>query len=165
MKKSLLAVIASLMLAVSSSVATEKVPDTGFNPFEEMQKMQQEMDKIFDRFHKKMMSEDSFSKFTSTFPTTPAIDLKDMGKKYQLKADIPGSDENEINITTKDGMLKIEAKTSKAKEEKKRDFLKQERYVGSYMRMLSLPDDADTEQLKSDYKNGVLEIIIPKKRK
>lgn len=164
MQKSLLIIVAGMMLTVSSIMATEKVPDTSFNPFEEMQKMQREMDRIFDNFHQKMMKDDSFSKFTTSFPTSPAVDLKDMGDNYLLKADIPGSDKNEIKITTKNGMLKIEAKTSKTKEEKKKDFLKQERFVGTYMRMITLPDDADTEKLKSEYVNGVLEVTIPKKR-
>lgn len=165
MKRKMLTVVAGLVLTLSSIGATEKLPNTSFNPFEEMQKMQQEMDRIFDNFNQKMMKDDSFSKFATSFPTTPAVDLKDMGNKYLLKANIPGSDKNEINITTKNRVLKIEANTSKEKEEKRKDFLKQERFVGTYVRMITLPDDADADKLKSDYKNGVLEIIIPKKKK
>ncbi len=164
MKKYLSTVLTALMLTVVSVHATDKGSLSQYNPFEEIQKMQQEMDAIFERFHKKMVGEEFFSKFDSSFPARPAVDLKDVGDAYQLKADIPGSDENEIKITTENGLLKIEAKSAKVKEEKKKDFLKQERFVGSYMRAVSLPKDADTEKLKSDYKDGVLTITIPKKK-
>ncbi len=151
-------------LSIASLQATEKRDVQPYNPFEEMKKMQQEMDAIFERFHKRMLSEDLFSKFDSSFASTPAVDLKDVGDAYQLRANIPGSDENQIKVTTEKGMLKIEAKSTKAKEEKGKEFLKKERFVGSYMRMLSMPNDADMDKLKSNYKNGVLEITIPKKK-
>ncbi len=164
MKKYISTLLAALMLTVVSAQAAEKNSLPEYNPFEEIKKMQQEMDTIFDRFQKKMLSEKFFSQFDSTFPATPAVDLKDMGDSYQLKADIPGSDKNEIKITTENGMLKIEAKSAKVKEEKEKDFLKRERFVGSYLRMVSLPKDADAKKLKSHYKDGVLEVSIPKKK-
>ncbi len=165
MKKKLLTLLASLILIMSSAIALEEKPSKEFNPFEEIQKMQLQMDEVFKKFHQKMISEDIFSKFSTSFANTPAMDLKDIGDKYSLKVNIPGAEKNEINITTKDGVLKIEAKTSKEKKEEKENFLKQERFSGSYMRMVTLPKDANSEKLKSNYKNGVLEIVIPKKDK
>ena len=149
------------LLAFSEASATEKA----FNPFEEMQKMHEEIDRIFDRFHKSMMKEDMFSKFPMTFPSSPAIDLKDMGDAYLLEADIPGAKKSEINITIKDGMLKIEAKTLKEEKIERKNYLKQERYAGSYTRVITLPSDADGQNFKSDYQDGVLKITIPKKKK
>lgn len=163
MKKSFLSILAILLLSVSNVSATEKTPDAAFNPFKEIQKMQKQMDRIFDKFHQEMMNDDSFSKFSTTFPTSPAMDLKDVGDKYILKVDIPGSDKNEINVSAKDGVLKIEAKKTKEEKEKHGNFLKQERFASDYMRMITLPKDADSGKLKSVYKNGVLEITIPKK--
>jgi len=164
MKRYLSAVVVALMLGVVGAHATDKAQPTEYNPFEEIKKMQQEMDAIFERFHQKMQGEEFFSKFDASLPATPAVDLKDMGDTYQLKADIPGSDKSEIKVTTENGMLKIEAKTAKVKEEKSKDFLKKERFVGSYMRVVSLPKDADADKLKSDYKDGVLVVTIPKKK-
>ena len=166
MKKYLSAILMTLMLGAVGVHASDS--DKGqvkeYNPFEEIKKMQEEMDAIFAKFHKNMASEKFFSGFDASFPARPAVDLKEVGDSYQLKADIPGSDKNEIKVTTEDGMLKIEAKSAKVQEEKSKDFLKKERFVGSYMRAVSLPKDADTEKLKSDYKDGVLTITIPKKK-
>ncbi len=164
MKRYIIGVLSVLVLAHASLMADEKAKSVEYNPFKEVQQMQQEMDAVFDKFQKRMLHEKSFSQFDSALPAMPAVDLKDVGDAYQLKADIPGSDKDAIKITTKDGMLKIEAKSEKAKEEKDKDFLKKERFVGSYLRMVSLPKDADATKLKSQYKNGVLEVTIPKKK-
>lgn len=159
MKRWIAAVFAALTL--SGANAAEPEP---YNPFEDMYKMQQEMDAIFEKFHRKMMHQQMFSDFSTTFPTSPDVDLEDKGDKYLLKADIPGSDKNDISITAKDGVLKIEAKTSKEKEEKGDNYLRRERFSGTYMRALSLPQDANSDKMRSQYKNGVLTITIPKKK-
>lgn len=164
MKKRLSAVLISLALAAVSVNAAEQSISTKYNPFEEMIKMQKEIDSIFDKYHKSMMREDMYSAFSSTFPTAPAVDLKDDGDKYLLKANIPGSKNNEIQVTTNNNMLKIEAKSSESKEEKKSGFLKKERFAGTYVRMMSLPEDADMDKLKSEYKDGVLTVTIGKKK-
>ena len=162
----------ALAFASSGAVADNTISTTtadSYNPFEEMRQMQQEMDKIFAKFHQRMVQEDLFKSFPSTFPSSPAVDLKERGDSYLLKADIPGAKESEINITTKDGVLTIEAKSIKEKKEEKSDkeanFIKHERFEGVYIRSLTLPEDADADKLKSDYKDGVLEITIPKKKK
>ncbi len=164
MKRYLVAPLVALLLTVVDAQATQKAVSEVYNPFEEMQKMQQEMDAVFEKFHKRMLNEKFFSQFESALPMTPAVDLKDTGESYEIKADIPGSDKEAIKVTTQDGLLKIEAKSEKSKEQKEKDFLKKERFVGSYLRVVSLPKDADASKLKSDYKNGVLVITIPKKR-
>ncbi|MEA2048576.1 MAG: Hsp20/alpha crystallin family protein [Campylobacterota bacterium] len=165
MQKIVSVLVTSLVLATSGVMATEKTLDTSFNPFEEIQKMQQEMGKIFERFHQKMMKEDMFSKFTFSVPSIPAIDLADEGESYLLEIDIPGAEKNKIDITVKERILKVEAKTSKEKKEKGKGYVKQERFTSSYMRTITLPQDANTEKFESEYKNGVLKITIPKKKK
>lgn len=165
MKKVILAMMFSLLLTVPNAMAEEKTSDIVFNPFEEIQKMQQEMGKIFERFHQKMMKEDMFSKFTFSFPSIPAMDLIDEGDSYVLKVDMPGAEKNKINIAVEDRVLKVEAKTSKKKQEKGKGYLKQERFTSSYMRTITLPVDANAKKFESEYKDGVLKITIPKKKK
>lgn len=165
MKKVILAMVSSLLLTVPNVMATEQTSDIVFNPFEEILKMQKEMDSIFERFHQKMMKDDMFSKFTFSFPSTPAMDLVDKGDSYVLKADMPGAEKNKIDITVEDRVLKIEAETSKDKKEKGKGYLKQERFTSSYMRMITLPEDSNAKKFESEYKDGVLKVTIPKKKK
>jgi HSP20 family protein len=158
--------LGSAMLAADTNLTQER---ESFDPFVEMQKMHQEMDRLFNNFHQKMGIDSYFDKFDTlggSFGSRPAIDFEDKGDKYELKANIPGADDQKISVTTKDGILKIEAITQKSKEKKEGDkFLKQERFVGSYTRIFSLPEDADGENIKTDYKDGVLTVTIAKKKK
>ena len=169
-KKHLISLIVALTLGSSALSADSNVTTTPepFDPFVEMQKMHEEMDKIFNNFHQKMRMDSHFDKFdpfgTTGFSSRPAIDLEDKGNHYEVKANIPGADNQNINVTTKDGILKIEATTQKSSEKKEGDkYLKQERYVGSYTRILSLPKDADEAKVSNSYKDGVLTVTIAKK--
>ncbi|WP_458700562.1 Hsp20/alpha crystallin family protein [Sulfurospirillum sp. 1307] len=135
----------------------------GANPFEDMIKMQKEMDKLFNSMSSNFATIPEFEKFFKDMSISPALDLKDLGDKYELNLNIPGSDENSINIDVKDNQLKVEAKTSKDNSKKSDNYIYKEIFSGSFSRVLTLPNDADASKLKSDYKDGVLKITIPKK--
>lgn len=169
-KKILIPLITALTLG-SSALSAETNLTTGsepFDPFVEMQKMQDQMDEIFKDFHKRMRMDTYFKKFEPfdiNLTHKPAVDFADKGDTYEVKANIPGADNQKIDVSTKDGLLKIEATTQKSSEKKEGDkYLKQERYVGSYIRMLSLPKDADEAKVSNTYKDGVLTVIIGKKK-
>lgn len=165
MKKYFSTLVAALVLTLGSTAASATEENVNaYNPFEEMRKMHQEMDAIFEKFHQKMMNQNIFSDFSTTFPASPDVDLEDKGDSYILKANIPGCDKKSIKISEEDGMLKIEAKSSKEKEEKSENFLKKERFEGAYLRALTLPSDADIRKMENKYENGVLTITIPKKK-
>jgi len=159
MKKLLL----SSFLGVSLIFGNLSAKDEPFNPFEQMQKMQQEIDKIFAEFQRKMLQDDEFKKFNLTFANEPAMDLEDLGKSYRIRLNIPGAKDGKVDIKVKDGVLKVTASTQKEEEKKGSNFIKKERFSGSYLKVITLPKDADTDKLKSNYKDGVLEIVIPKK--
>lgn len=135
----------------------------GVNPFEDMIKMQKEMDKLFNSMSSNFATIPEFEKFFEGMSISPALDLKDLGDRYELSLNIPGSDEKSIKIDVKDNILSIEAKTKNNKSKKDDDYIYKEIFSGSFARTLTLPEDADAQKLKSDYKNGVLKITIPKK--
>jgi HSP20 family protein len=159
MKKVILPVMAASLLTLSTLQATQ--PQVN-NPFEEIQKLQQQMDQIFNRLHQKFLQDASLSNFDNTFIKTPAADIVDKGDRYIVKTDIPGVDEKSIKVTQKDGILKIEAQSIKEKKEKSDNYIHQERFVGAFVKVLTLPKDADASKMKTEYKNGVLTITIPK---
>jgi HSP20 family molecular chaperone IbpA len=177
-KKQLLPLIVLLSIMLSPLSADTNLTKKGepFDPFKDMHdmrqhilKMQEEMDKFFGDFHQKMQMDSHFDNFKpfkdNFFEIKPAIDFKDKGDFYEIKANISGADNKRINVIVEKGMLKIEATTSRDTNESKNDkFLKQERYMGSYVRILSLPKDADDGSMKNSYKDGVLTITIDKKK-
>jgi HSP20 family protein len=133
------------------------------NPFEQMQKMQKEMDKIFNNMTSNFSTMPEFEKFFDDMNISPALNIEDKKDSYEIHINIPGSDKNSIKINVKDGMLSVEAKTKKLSDKKSSNFLQKEIYEGSFVRRISVPKDADTDKLSSDYKNGILKITIPKK--
>ena len=165
MKKYISAVLAALILSSASVVADQTATQTTpVNPFEEIQKIQQQMDQIFNQLHQKLLNDATFAGFNDTAVRAPAADIIDKGDHYIVKADIPGAEAKSIKVTEKDGLLKIEASTVKEKKEKGDNYVKQERFVGQFVKMLTLPKNADASKLKTDYKNGVLTITIPKRK-
>ncbi len=134
------------------------------NPFEQMQKMEQNMQKIFNSMNSQFALQPEFGKFfKNNMSISPALDFKKFKDRYELKVSIPGSDKNSIKVTTKDGVLSIEAKTKSLKNEKSLKFIKKEIYEGTFIRSLSLPSDVDVEKMKTEYKDGVLKIVLPRR--
>jgi len=171
MKKQLLKV---LLLATLPMVAVQADSNLSASPFENdpvfkhFQKLQQEMDRVFKEFNsdifQDMKIDSNFAK-DLTFKGSPNTDLLDKGDTYELKMDLAGMDDNSIKIDIQENYLNVTAKSEKKKEQKEGDkIIHQERHVGMVQRGMTLPKDADTQNYKSDYKNGVLTITIPKKK-
>lgn len=172
-KHYLLSLFLSLSLGSSALVAENNLTQTPqpFDPFVEMQKMHEEMNRIFENFHQKMRMNHQFDRFdpfgAGGFTSQPAVDIQDKGDTYEVTANIPGADNQKIDVETQNGQLKISATTQKSNEKQEnnssKQYIQQERYVGSYTRILSLPDDADEANIKHEYKDGILTVTIGKK--
>ena len=153
---------AALLTAVTLWATDTKTAPQPLNPFEEIEKLQQEMDQVFNRLHQKLLRDNTLTGLNGTFIKSPATDILDKGDHYLIKADIPGAEAKSIKVSEKNGMLKIEASAEKEEKKKTDNYVSQERFVGSFVKMMTLPKDADASKLKTNYKNGVLEITIPK---
>ncbi len=137
--------------------------------FQDFQQLQSDMDKIFENFHQRAFahmpkisipSGFGSSGFSSTFKT----DVNDKGDYYEIVADLPGMDKAKIDVKAENGMLSINAQSETQKEQKKGDkIIRQERFVGSFHRSMSLPKDANGDKMTTEYKDGILRVKIPKK--
>jgi HSP20 family protein len=96
---------------------------------------------------------------------TPAVDIKEENERFVLKADIPGVDAKDIEVTMEDGVLTIKGERKHESEEEANGYKRIERSYGSFYRRFSLPDSADAERVTAKGKNGVLEVVIPKHEK
>jgi HSP20 family protein len=134
--------------------------------FQHFQKMQEDMNKIFEEFNHNAFADMKIDpSFSKGFSFSPDTDLKDKGDEYELKMDLPGMDDKSIQIDVQDNYLSVTAKSEESKEQKEDGkIIHQERHVGMIQRGMTLPKDADAHKYKSDYKNGVLTITIPKKK-
>lgn len=95
----------------------------------------------------------------------PSVDLSETKDSYKIKADIPGINKEDIDISYEDKKLTIkgERKTSEIQEDE--NFYKKEITYGSFQRIVYLGQDIDTENIKATYNSGVLELNIPKSEK
>ena len=91
-------------------------------------------------------------------------DIKEHDNNYELLVELPGFNKDNINISMEDGYLTIEA-NSDTKSEKKEDgkYVRRERYTGTFSRSFYVGDNITEDDIKASFKNGVLNIAIPKK--
>ena len=92
-----------------------------------------------------------------------AVDIKENDKNYTVKADFPGVDKDDIDISVDNNVLTIAAEhKDEAKEEKEGKVIRQERRYGKYSRSFNLGKDIDEGSIKAEFDNGVLTLVIPK---
>lgn len=92
----------------------------------------------------------------------PAVDVREYEDHYLLEMDLPGRTEKDLEVEVKDNVLTVSSKKEEKKEEKKNGYLLRERKESSFCRSFRLPEGADTAKIEASFKNGVLELRIPK---
>ncbi|MFQ5755949.1 MAG: Hsp20/alpha crystallin family protein [Acidiferrobacterales bacterium] len=93
----------------------------------------------------------------------PPVDVSENDNEYMVRAELPGVKKEDINVTLEDGVLTISGETKSETEEKKGGrVIRQERRYGKYMRSLRLGTQVDEHKTKAKYKDGVLELVLPK---
>lgn len=95
----------------------------------------------------------------------PNIDILNRENDFLIKAELPGVDKNDINITVANNRVTLEATTSKEEKEEKGDYYHREICRGSYCRTIDLPEAVNDSGAKATFQNGVLELTIPKMEK
>jgi HSP20 family molecular chaperone IbpA len=168
MKK--IALVSLPLLAISLS-ATSLNNDPFFNDpfgddiFKEMMVMQKQMDKMFAQMHQRIQQRSSgMLTPVGTFKINQKSLLEDKGNLYELITSIPQSDKNSIDITTHNGMLSITAKIVKEHKESKNGVTSVSSNVQVYQEAISLPKDANTKAISTEYRDGRLVVVIQKKR-
>jgi len=94
---------------------------------------------------------------------TPAVDVRERENEYLMEAELPGLTEKDIELNVEDNILTLSSKKEESKEEKKNGYLIRERRNYEFARTFVLPKDADRQKIKAEFKNGLLEVKIPKK--
>ena len=93
---------------------------------------------------------------------SPDINLKEDETEYVVEAGMPGMQKDDIDVSVKGSHLVMRGEKRTFDEESRKDYQHVERTYGSFYRTIPLASDADTESIRADFKNGVLEIHIGK---
>lgn len=127
---------------------------TRFNPFDDLRRMEARMFEPF--FRMPYFAEEQQTGWN------PAVDVLEENDKIVVKVEAPGIDEKNLTVTFQDGLLTI---TGERQFERKDDsnYHRIERAYGTFTRSFTLPRSVDASQITANYRNGVLEVEIPKK--
>lgn len=94
---------------------------------------------------------------------SPLVDIIDKKDHILVKAELPGIDKKDIKISISENSLTISGERKEEKEVKKEDYYCCERAFGAYSRTIELPVEVDKNKTKATFKNGILEVTLPKK--
>lgn len=95
--------------------------------------------------------------------TIPAVNIKEREKDYVIEMAVPGFKKDDFEIELDNNVLTISSKKKDEKVEEKANYTKREFNYCEFKRMFTLPETADVEDIKAEYKDGILEVVIAKK--
>ncbi len=131
-----------------------------WDPFRYLAELQEDMNRLFDLSLARLPREAIESAGGEWMPSVDIIDDKD---KIRIKADLPGVDKNDVEINIEDGVLTIRGERKEEKEEKDKNYYRRECFYGTFERSIALPAEVEVDKAEANYKDGVLEIVLPKK--
>ena len=103
---------------------------------------------------------------TPSVTWSPRVDIYEEAERFVVRADVPGVEAKDIDITAENGVLTIKGqRTLEHKDTDKNGYQRIERSSGSFARRFTLPESANTESITAKQTNGVLEVSIPKQPK
>lgn len=135
-----------------------------WRPFEDLR---HEVDRLFEEFGNgnlfrsfRPMNLEPFLRQTGL--STPAVNIAEKDKSFEITAELPGLDPKNIDVTVRNGNIVIKGEKQDQKEEKAADYYLQERRFGSFERSFALPEAVDAGKVEATFKNGVLTVTLPK---
>jgi HSP20 family protein len=131
---------------------------TRWDPFRELSSLQNRVNSLFQDYGRSGQDE-----LTTTGSFVPAVDVYEDEHKVTLKLEIPGVNQEDVDVQLENNTLTIRGERKFEKEEKEENFHRIERRYGSFARSFVLPNTIDTENVQAGYENGVLKIDLSKR--
>jgi HSP20 family protein len=123
-----------------------------YEPWSLVNRFQRDMDRLFA----------SHATAADSGAWLPPVDIHEEDNRFLLHVDLPGVDPKAVEVTSEQGVLTIRGKREETRREARDGYRRIERITGEFQRRFSLPETADTQNIKAKATNGVLEVTIPK---
>lgn len=127
-----------------------------WEPFSQLRRLQEDMDRLF---HEVFTGRPALSALERW---APRVDLYETEKEVVVKADLPGLTKKDVEVTVEEDAVTIQGETKKDEEVKDEGYYRRERHYGKFVRTIPVPTAIDTEKAKATFKDGILEVRLPK---
>jgi HSP20 family protein len=115
-------------------------------------------DSVLDRF----FGDSALDSDRLTGTRVPAVDISEDDTAYRMEIELPGLTEKDVEVKVENNTLTVSSKKEEKSEEKKKGYIRQERRHFSFSRSFGLPDHVDADKIDATFKNGLLNISVPK---
>jgi HSP20 family protein len=144
----------------------EKREVAPWRPFSELARMERDMERMFEDFWTRpwfgLGWPRRFRALEEVAPRAPAIEIYEEKDDVVVKAELPGMKREDLELNISDNLLTIKGEKKKEEEVKEKGYYYSERSYGSFTRTVEIPKDVQTDKVRASFKDGVLEIRIPK---
>jgi len=130
-----------------------------WDPFVELEDVSKQLNRIFGRFPART---EPVRELLATADWAPSVDITETDTAYLIKGEIPGVNKEDVKVNIENGLLTMSGERRQEKEEKDKKFHRIERSYGSFMRSFRLPDNIDESAVKAEFKDGMLNVTLPK---
>lgn len=135
-----------------------------WNPVRELETIRRDMERLFEEFFEPSPRRRwRWLSRAEGETISPSIDVYDNKNEIVVKAELPGVEKENIDLTISENSLTIKAESKKDEEVKDENYYSREIHYGTYSRTITLPAEIDSSKAKATLKNGILEIVLPKK--
>ncbi|MDR5684368.1 MAG: Hsp20/alpha crystallin family protein [Armatimonadota bacterium] len=131
-----------------------------WDPFEELNAMQRAMDRLMQEFGRPAPQRAAGT--TQPVVWQPAVEMYETDSEVVVRAELPGIDPKDVDVTVAEGSLVIKAEAKAEQEERGRAYLRREFRYGAFLRSLPLPAEVKGDEARATYKGGILEVRVPK---
>jgi HSP20 family protein len=130
-----------------------------WTPMGNLQSFQYEMNRMFNQFFQGSNGEEAGTELSSW---TPAVDIHETDDGYVIKAELPGVSKDDVSLDIHQNTLTLRGQRKHEAEVKQEKYHRVERAYGTFQRSFTLPAMIDQEKVQATYKDGVLELHLPK---
>ncbi|MDH5666441.1 MAG: Hsp20/alpha crystallin family protein [Nitrospira sp.] len=133
-----------------------------WDPFRELEDMSERLNRVFAR---PALRTPGGKEHLTVADWIPTVDISETDQSYLIKAELPEVKKEDVKVRVEDGVLTLSGERRQEKEEKGKKYHRVERSYGSFVRSFALPESVDESGVKAEYKDGVLNLHLPKAEK
>ncbi len=131
--------------------------------FDEIRRMWERMDEMMSRIWEEPYPALPGERAGEIEVKTPDVDIMETDSELVITTDMPGLNKDDIQIKVSEDSIEISSEVKREEKEEEKGYIRRERVYRKFYRKLPLPTAVDAEKAKASYKNGVLEVRLPKK--